>query len=382
LGGQIFTLDGADGTGPDGGVTLAADGNFYGTANSGGSADLGVLFRVSAQGEYTDLHDFTGTNDGILPIAPPIQASDGNLYGGTDSGPGFSGMTVYRYSSTEGFSTLYTFDQAQGASILLPLVQASNGNLYGAFTGGGANSSGGIFEMTTSGVLLNLYSFPGGDGPSSPLGLLQAADGSFYGTTEIGGKKGYGTIFRMSPTGVVTLLYSFKGGRGDGKYPAGLMQATDGNLYGVTPQGGAENSGTIYQITTAGAYKLLYSFVPATGKYPGDELLQHTDGLFYGAAFEGGRQNVGSIYSLNMALSPFVAFVVPVGAEGQSAQILGQGFTGTTAVTFNGVPATSFKVASDTFLTAVVPSGATTGKVVVTTPGGALTSNVNFRIIN
>jgi hypothetical protein len=96
----------------------------------------------------------------------------------------------------------------------------------------------------------------------------------------------------------------------------------------------------------------------------------------------GGAEGYGSIFSLNMGLGPFVAFVVPVGAAGQSAQILGQGFTGTTAVTFNGVPATSFKVASDTFLTAVVPSGATTGKVVVTTPGGTLTSNVNFRITN
>jgi hypothetical protein len=83
-----------------------------------------------------------------------------------------------------------------------------------------------------------------------------------------------------------------------------------------------------------------------------------------------------------MGLGPFVTFVQPTAAVGGTAQILGQGLTGTTSVTFNGLPATSFKVVSDTYVTAVVPSGATTGKVVVTTPSGPLTSNVNFRITN
>jgi hypothetical protein len=82
-----------------------------------------------------------------------------------------------------------------------------------------------------------------------------------------------------------------------------------------------------------------------------------------------------------MGLGPFVAFVRPSGAVGGSAQILGQGLTGATSVTFNGVAASSFTVVNDAYMTAVVPSGATTGKVVVTTPSGPLTSNVNFRII-
>jgi hypothetical protein len=82
-----------------------------------------------------------------------------------------------------------------------------------------------------------------------------------------------------------------------------------------------------------------------------------------------------------MGLGPFVALVSYTGKVGSTAQILGQGLTGTTSVTFNGVAATSFNVASDTYITAVVPSGATAGAVVVTTPGGTLTSNKNFRII-
>jgi hypothetical protein len=82
-----------------------------------------------------------------------------------------------------------------------------------------------------------------------------------------------------------------------------------------------------------------------------------------------------------MGLGPFITFVQPTAKVGKAAEILGQGFTGTTSVTFNGVPATSFAVKSDTYMTAVVPTGATTGPVEVTTPTGTLTSNLNFRIL-
>ena len=94
----------------------------------------------------------------------------------------------------------------------------------------------------------------------------------------------------------------------------------------------------------------------------------------------GGAYGYGAAYSLNMGLGPFVTFVRPTSAAGGTVQILGQGFTGTTAVTFNGVEATTFSVVSDTYMTAVVPSGATTGPVAVTTTGGTLTSNVSLRV--
>ena len=104
--------------------------------------------------------------------------------------------------------------------------------------------------------------------------------------------------------------------------------------------------------------------------------------MLYGTVFRGGAFGYGAIYSLNVGLGPFITFVQPTGRAGNTAQILGEGLTGTTAVTFSGVAATKFTVVSDTYMTAIVPSGATTGPVGVTTPGGALTSNVSFRIIN
>lgn len=130
-----------------------------------------------------------------------------------------------------------------------------------------------------------------------------------------------------------------------------------------------------------GGYKQLYIFAKKNGESPFGTLLQDTSGVFYGTTFEGGKYNEGVVYSLNMGLGPFVALVTYAGKVGSTAQILGQGFTGTTGVTFNGVPATSFNAVSSTYMTAVVPSGATAGPIVVTTPSGALTSNKNFEII-
>jgi uncharacterized repeat protein (TIGR03803 family) len=382
----LFSLSGTNGQEPAFGLTLAIDGNYYGTTVAGGVASSGVLFKVSPTGTYTVLYQFTGGSDGALPVGPPIQASDGNFYGATNHG------TVYKYvPSTATFSTILTLssDGSQGVGIDSPLIQASNGSLYGTAVIGGTSNCGTLFRLSTTGVLIHVYSFPcklGGKYPQAPL--YEASDGNLYGTTVQGGTAGHGcgtvgcgTIFRVSQ-GVVSVIYRFSGYPNDGALPAsGLVQGTDGNLYGSTEQGGVSKFGTLYQITTSGQYKLLYSFADAIGIFPGASLMQHTNGKFYGTASAGGTNSYGSIYSLDMGLGPFISLVHYTGSVGHSVQILGQGLLGSTAVTVNGLAATSFKVVSDYYMTAVVPTGATTGPVVVTTPTGTLTSNQNFRIV-
>jgi hypothetical protein len=159
--------------------------------------------------------------------------------------------------------------------------------------------------------------------------------------------------------------------------PSPHWQGSDGSIYGESPLGGTLGSGEIFKLSLPVTLTTEYSFDPASGGGGGDTaIVQGTDGKFYGT-----YGSPGSVFSLDMELNPLIAFVIPTGKVGQSAQILGQGLTGATSVTFNGVQATSFKVVSDTYMTAVVPSGGTTGAVVVTTPAGALTSNVNFRVI-
>ncbi len=241
-------------------------------------------------------------------------------------------------------------------------------------------------------MLLQQYDFRCKKYGASPTGLMQASDGNFYGTTQEGGINttgcyaGCGTVFKMTQSGVVTLLHKFGNSHDyDGAYPlSGLVEGTDGNLYGSTEDGGYSEGrdGTLYMITTSGTETVLghfYSGDPA-GHTPFGSLMQHTNGKFYGTTYEGGLLSGGTVYSLDMGLGPFITFVQATGKVGGTAQILGQGLTGTTSVTFNGVSAASFAVNSDTSMTAVVPAGATTGAVVVITPSGTLTSNRSFRV--
>ncbi len=380
---QPYTF-GSDGGNPWAGLILGADGNYYGTTSAGGAAGNGVLFKVSPTGVYTDLHDFAGGSDGASPFSAPMQASDSNFYGTTYGTNGAS--TIYRYQTNGTFTTIYNFDVAHGQGVVAPLIQGTDGNLYGSASTGGnqALGCGTLFKLSTSGQILWTYVFPCGQGGASPDGaMLQASDGNYYGTTSGGGEGGVqpGTVFRLDQNGNVKILYAFKN-LTDGAAPTGgLTQGTDGSLYGTTSQGGGKSAcGNLFQISLGGVHKILYYFGGA-GRVPFAGVMQDTNGTFYGTTYEGGRSGFGTVYSLNMGLGPFVTFVQPTGAAGSGAQILGQGLTGTTSVTFNGVPATSFTVVNDTYMTAIVPSGATTGKVVVTTPGGPLTSNVNFRIL-
>jgi uncharacterized repeat protein (TIGR03803 family) len=382
----LHTFDGADGGAPSGGTILGTDGNFYGTTFGGGTNNSGVLFKITPTADSSVLYDFFNPPNAGGIWAAPIEGTDGNLYGADNTS--WTSVGLYKYTSSGTFTTIYQADYPlanNGTAVYSRLLQAADGNLYVTLFYGGTKSCGAILKVSTSGTLLHAYNFNCGYLGALPVGpLIQASDGNFYGTTNQGGTKstyGFGTIFKMSQAGVVTVLYRFTGGTADGKYPWGtLVQGTDGYLYGVTQNGGAFLGGTIFRISTSGQFTLLYSFPQAFAGSAYGGLVQHTNGLFYGTTQWGGEGRYGTIYSFDMGLGSFVTFVRPAGKVGQTAEILGQGLIGATSVTFNGVPAASYSVVSDTYLTAVVPNGVTTGPVVVTTAAGTLTSNVNFRI--
>jgi uncharacterized repeat protein (TIGR03803 family) len=398
-----------DGAYPMAGLTLATDGNFYGTTSSGGSntcfgTGCGTVFKIDpAFGTLTTLYNFCSQPncaDGATPYAGLVQAEDGNFYGTTFSGGGggcnstlSAGCgTVFKITLAGTLTMLHSFDVTDGASPYAGLVQAKDGSFYGTTFGGGANDLGTIFKTTPDGILTTLHSFDHTDGDSPQAGLIQATDGSFYGTTANGGSSnncpgGCGTVFKFTPGDGLKTLYNFKGS--DGLYPySALVQATDGNMYGTTALGGdlacdgspSHGCGTIFKITPAGNVTTLHSFDLPYGVGPFAGLVQATNGNFYGATFGGGAYQVGTIFSLSTGLGPFVAFVRDSGKVGQTGGILGQGFTGTTSVSLNGIPA-AFTVKSDTFITATVPPGATSGYVTVMTPSGTLTSNVPFRVL-
>jgi uncharacterized repeat protein (TIGR03803 family) len=164
-----------------------------------------------------------------------------------------------------------------------------------------------------------------------------------------------------------------------------MILGTDGNFYGTTIYGGATNRGTIFQITPAGAYKVLYSFCSQSGCTDGassySRLIQATDGKFYGTtSVGGGGNNGGTVFALSMGLAPFVQTLPTSGKVGAQIKILGTDLTGATSVTFHGTAAT-FKVNGLRLIVATVPAGATTGKVRVKTPKGTFVSNVAFTVL-
>jgi uncharacterized repeat protein (TIGR03803 family) len=338
----LHAFAGTDGSMPAGGLTLGVGGSLYGTTTTGGSAGNGVLFRVTPSGSYTVLHNFAGGSDGAEPFGGPIQGLDGNFYGTTYGLTATTATsTIYKYVPRSGsFSTVYQFATAQGLNPIDSLIQATDGNLYGVTLEGGAHGCGTIFKLTVTGTLVWYYSFAGrskGDGCTPTGSRLQASDGNLYGTTLCGGMSDDGVVFKVDHQNhAVTILHAFEGNT-DGAVPsAGLAQGTDGMLYGITTDGGIENLGTLFEISTSGAYTMLHTFSSKGGNQPAGGLVQHTDGSFYGTTELGGKYGVGAIYALDMGLGPFVALVQQSGKIGGSVGMLSQGLTGTTSVAFNG----------------------------------------------
>jgi uncharacterized repeat protein (TIGR03803 family) len=374
-----------DGAYPNSGLTLGTDGSLYGTTPGGGSVGYGLVFKITTSGQFKVVHNFNGNTEGAPADTPPIQGPDGNFYGTVSNGGNAVFGTVYKMTPAGKLSVLYTF----GGTVRYPVAMTlgTDGNFYGTFLGGeGVNVDGGVFKITPRGKFTVLHSFTDTDGHNPMGAIIQATDGNFYGTTRSVGSSGDGVVYKMTPAGVLTNLHSFANDTNGYAPFAGLVQATDGKLYGVTTTNPGKSSGVLFQITTTGTYKDLIFFSNTTGKYEGAapqvSLFQHTNGTLYGDTEGGGSQAKGVLYSLNMSLGPFVSFVGPLfeGKVGKTIEILGQGLTGTTKVLFHGVSA-AFNVVSDTYLTAMVPAGATTGFVTVKAPGGTLTSDRIFRVI-
>jgi len=377
---------------PQSGVTLGTDGNFYGTNLNGGPSFYGQVYKVTPAGVETVLYNFTGGTDGLYPsTAAPIEGTDGKFYGTASGSSGNIGpSTAYSITSGGVFTGLHTFTVAEGQYVYAGLVQGTDGNFYGvAWAGGPSPGWGTIFKMTKAGAVTVLHNFINTDGYQPAYPLIQASDGNFYGVASQFGF--YGCIFKITPNGTYTVLHSFAATGLEGENPSSsLVQATDGKLYGVTNLGGTDGGGTIYSITTTGTFSVLYNFDYNTsitnGYSPASPLKQNTNGTLYGETTAGGTSTYcgssgcGVVYSLDVGLGPFVNLVTASGKEGTKIGILGQGFTAGSVVKFGGTQATTVTRSGTTFLNATVPAAALTGLVTVTTGATTLTSNNTFRV--
>jgi uncharacterized repeat protein (TIGR03803 family) len=375
----------ADGATPESAPVLGSDGNLYGTTNGFASGGYGTVYKMTLSGELTTLYTFCSLAecaDGSTPNGL-MQASDGNFYGTTFSGGNFNAGTIFKVTPAGQFTSLYSFcslaNCADGNTPVSTLIEGSDGNLYGGawqYSGGGV-----LYRFTLAGAYKVLYSFCRGifcTGGSGPLAMVQDANGNFFGTTQYGGSSGsYGTVFELTSKQQFINLHNFN--KTDGAYPdEGLTLANDGNFYGITAEGGPANAGTIFEITAAGGFRTLYTFAPPDGDEPAGALLQGTDGNFYGTTPGGpGNDPLGSVFKFSNGLGQSVQTAPKAGKVGNRVLILGNGLTGSSSVTFNGVEA-AFTVESDTYIKATVPTGATTGVVSVVTPTGTLNSGSQF----
>jgi len=385
-----------DGEEPTAALVQATNGDLYGTTETGGANSGGTIFEITPGGALTTLYNFctqSGCTDGSSPFAGLIQATNGNFYGTTYNGGASGNGTIFKITQTGTLTTLHSFCAQSGctANPYAGLVQAANGDFYGTTYNGGSRHRGAIFKITPSGTLTTLYNFCSlsgcTDGEIPEAGLVQAANGDLYGTTVHGGANSGGTVFEITPSGTLTTLYSFcsQSGCTDGKNPyAGLIQATNGNLYGTTGAGGANNGGTIFEITPSGTLTTLHSFCSQSGCTDGSSsyagLVQATNGDFYGATYFGGTDGWGTIFSLSVGLGPFVETQPISGKVGAAVNVLGSDLIGATSVSFSG-KAAAFEVVSSSEITTTVPAGAASGTVQVVTPSGTLSSNVPFRVL-
>jgi uncharacterized repeat protein (TIGR03803 family) len=396
---HTFCVDGecADGAAPYAGLVEAANGDLYGTTYFGGASASGTVYKITTGGTLTTLYSFcgkSGCEDGENPRAAVVQATNGSLYGTTYNGGTNSSGTIFKIDTGGALTTLYSFCAKSGCkdgkNPAAALIQATDGNLYGMTAAGGSHSAGTVFRFTTGSKLTTLYNFCSQsgckDGEYPEGSLVQATNGNFYGTTNNGGASGSGTVFSINSSGILTTLYNFcsRSGCADGANPgSALIQATDGNFYGTTSGGGTNGYGTVFTISSSGTLTTLYNFCSqsgcADGENPEAGILQATNGILYGTTPGGGTGNWGTVFSVAVGLGPFVETLPTSGKVGAAIKILGTALTGATSVTFNGTSAT-FKVVSGSEITTTVPSGATTGTVEVFTAGGALSSNVPFQV--
>ncbi len=326
--GSFFTnfynfTGGTNGAGPIGGLTVGADGNFYGTTYGGGASNVGTVFEITTNGAFSQLAWLSGTN-GANPDVALVQAADGSFYGGTKYGGPYPNTTsggtgygsIFRVTTNGPLTTPVLFAGTNGANPTA-LVLANDGNFYGVTTWGGNNTPvpfgvGTLFRLSPDGTFTNLYKFTGfNDGGFPQAGLVQANNGILYGTTQSGGSNSIGTVFQMTPGGQFQSLYSFPASS-LGSYPyAALIQASDGNLYGTTYLGGSavdNQRGTVFQVTPAGNLTPLIFFTGTNGAYPGaspqSSLVQGRDGNFYGTTVNGGVYAKGTVFRLSLPLAP------------------------------------------------------------------------------
>jgi len=269
------------------------------------------VFKITTNGVLTTLHRFDGTN-GAFPRSGLVVGRNGVFYGTTVGGGTNSLGTVFSITSNGVFATLAFFHDDDGAGPCAGLVVQRDGTLFGTAAFGGIRAKGAppdrrpgddflyfgtVFKVTANHVLTPIFRFESTNGANPYSKLVQGLDGNFFGTTTGGGANDGGTAFRISANGEFKTLFDFGGT--NGMVPNELMQGKDGNFYGTTRAGGLMYQSTVFKMTPAGRLTTLACFNRTDGGIPTSPLVNGGDGRFYGTTVSGGTANEGTIFSLS-----------------------------------------------------------------------------------
>ena len=322
----LYAYTNSDGANPKAGLILSGNA-LYGTASAGGSSNVGTIFTIRTDGTgFTNLHNFTGGNDGSGPAANLI-LSGNTLYGTTAAG-GSSGRGAIFSIHTDGmgFTNLYNFTagsftsgglfspsgitNSDGVAPVASLI-LSGSILYGTTSGGGSSGAGTVFAVSTNGMgFMNLHNFTGGNDGGNPSAGLILLSNTLYGTTRNGGTGDNGTVFAVNTDGTgFTNLYSFTVDytlaflpNTDGAKPLGSLILSGNTLYGTTSWDGNPGVGTAFAINTDGTdFTVLYHFSGGNGVgwEPTAGLILSGNTL-YGTTEYGGNSGKGTVFSLSL----------------------------------------------------------------------------------
>ncbi len=194
---------------------------------------------------------------------------------------------------------------------------------WGMTTDGADLGVGSIFSMSTSGAFTKQLDFPKIEGGLPKSSFTRASSGIIYGVTEFGGVNGGGILFEYEPsTGEIEVLHNFTTATGI-RPIAGVVEASNGLIYGVCSAGGANNVGAIFEYNPGtSAYTLRVSFsgagAGATGSTPNGQILAHSNGTLYGTCWIGGTSNFGTLWSYAPGAGGVAVlhnFSIPTGAR-------------------------------------------------------------------
>ena len=309
---------------PSGNVTFDGNGNMYGTTVYGGTSDCGTIWKYSASGQYSVLHNFTGGANGGNPYGSVTFDSSGNMYGTTEYGGNSDWGTIWEFSSTGNFSVLHRFTyDIDGAYPLAGVTFDKSGNMYGTAGGGSPLEFGTIWEYSAGGTFSVLHTFVGGSDNGDPLGSVTFdKSGNMFGTTN-GVGSGAGTVWEISAAGQYSAIYSFSGGI-DGGFPsANVTFDKNGNMYGTTLYGGAPGDangsgyGTVWEYSTSGTFSVLHAFNGGSDScYPYGGVAIASNGNLYGTATNIWESGNGTLWEYNPSGNFYVLHTFTGGNDG------------------------------------------------------------------